>query len=1653
MDKKLLLCVSTMMACAQLFAQSFTAQWPRPSLTPNFSYWNDEGEFYLWNIGGHGFLALTETEWAYPYSQLPVELNDTAASKIRFTREDASTYETTEHLQEMDVWLLSVYLEPNKRGNTGWMHCFVPQGSYQLEAKNVYYIGEDYNRYFRVTRDDLYFTFALDSAMNSSSEQAGNNIGVAATDGTIPRIVCHGLNYLSSNEKFYDQWALVDAESYENYRSYITSPSVRIVSDKYKAAQELKSMILWAEDQGVATSSLAQEYAVYNNLSSTLEELVAATQSARDKGRYMQIAPVFDGIVQGEKNYVTEAVENPRFDYGADGWDISWTAETREATHCGFQGAYYHNAETDAYLDGFMEVWKESSNPPYIGDGSISQRIPSLPAGIYTLELDAISINQYKNASQDVDDVELFSLSSDNGLVYTLPLSTPVSYPAHQSFHFAHDGGNLTIGFRVKGSAEAAHPANWVAMDNLELYYYGAAEGTPAKAVLDKYVEDALAECPLTKLDRILAYRLAKENYRQSIVNAQIATDNYDASRQQMKASLAALMQSAACYERYMDAIDHAFDWFETHSGFMGHEMEILEQYLTGEAIAPNADMPHGNLRYIVPNYETRSGEGTLPDADILAEIDFLQDLMNNALRSELADGFDLTELIKNPDFEIAHGEQGDGWLLDTSNGGTGSLTNWHGGSSDNYCAEAYEQNFDVYQTIEGVKPGLYEVSVQAFYRSGPNADAYAAYLSDPEMKSEAKVYTEVYFNDFATPVRNLMEILFHENLAGNCTYLGLDKDSLEIYCLNGMASASEAFSMPADSLNFTMKVYGIVKPDGNSDTGSIRLGIRRLKTPPSNAFTWSLWDHFKLTYRAKNEEVLATAIENCLKRAADLATDNMGVNEAAALASAAAIARNVTGGEAMFEALSNLITAVSNAEQSITAYEQLISLCDQLDEAVLNADTQAPHFNTSAYEHAIALQGQASTALDAKTESPAEVNALNEEIEETVAFLRLPTTEGASEQNPADMTVAIVNNSFETGDFTGWTFSATPTGDTRIANNSAQLYHVDNADGNYVFNIWNSGSMPEGYWLQQTIKYLPAGQYRLTALLASDVQNEITLAANDEVQIFSMTHDKSIADTCSVVFGLPESTPLVIRVASDTWFKADNFRLEYLGAYSGSVNIQFADAEVKRVCVARWDTDGDGELSLREAEEVTELGEAFYNNTRIRSFDELQYFTGLSSIGNRAFYHCANLGNITFPETVAAIGQYAFWGCVGLDTLAFPQTLRSIGDYAFQNCTALSHFRLPQATERIGRGAFLNCAAIRHLVIPENVSEVGIDAFLGTTNLLAVEWNSPARVSGDTFMAPSDYGNLLFYVNYTGQKPDIRYHGNVILNGEIPSLTLIETKPLFVPTAFRAGKVQLSHNFTKQTFIGEASGWEGIVLPFDVQTVEHETKGQLAPFGTADWHGAWFWLATWRETERDGQPSAAFASATSMQANTPYVLAMPNNERYQEPYNVSGRITFSATNAVIEPTSQLATHFVTSSQGRTFCGTYTTVAQSPSVYTINEDIYSDDGIDYHPGAVFLPNRRSIQPFEAYILIDNGQQTTDHGARPRYIPIFPSADADSELANAIPLISPLPSEGSGEASVYDLSGRRVAANPADLRRQSALKPGIYLYRNQKILIK
>ena len=97
----------------------------------------------------------------------------------------------------------------------------------------------------------------------------------------------------------------------------------------------------------------------------------------------------------------------------------------------------------------------------------------------------------------------------------------------------------------------------------------------------------------------------------------------------------------------------------------------------------------------------------------------------------------------------------------------------------------------------------------------------------------------------------------------------------------------------------------------------------------------------------------------------------------------------------------------------------------------------------------------------------------------------------------------------------------------------------------------------------------------------------------------------------------------------------------------SSDDNIVFADPNVKAICVNHWDTDGDGELSYTEAAAVTNLGGVFSSNQNITSFDELQYFTGVTYINDYEFYYCNNLTSIVLPESLTSIGYEA--SCIAI--------------------------------------------------------------------------------------------------------------------------------------------------------------------------------------------------------------------------------------------------------------------------------------------------------------------------------------------------------------------------------------------------------------------
>lgn len=167
--------------------------------------------------------------------------------------------------------------------------------------------------------------------------------------------------------------------------------------------------------------------------------------------------------------------------------------------------------------------------------------------------------------------------------------------------------------------------------------------------------------------------------------------------------------------------------------------------------------------------------------------------------------------------------------------------------------------------------------------------------------------------------------------------------------------------------------------------------------------------------------------------------------------------------------------------------------------------------------------------------------------------------------------------------------------------------------------------------------------------------------------------------------------------------------------------NIVFEDQNVKALCVASstgWDTNGDGELSFSEAAAVTTLGEVFRNKTNITSFDELQYFTGLTSIADYAFNRCVSLTSVVIPVDVTNIGANAFSYCPNLTSVIIPEGLKTIGNYAFMYDTHLIGVDFPESLKTIGAQSFDNCTSLTYLFIPASVTYISYSTFIGCTGL-----------------------------------------------------------------------------------------------------------------------------------------------------------------------------------------------------------------------------------------------------------------------------------------------------------------------------------------------
>ncbi len=174
---------------------------------------------------------------------------------------------------------------------------------------------------------------------------------------------------------------------------------------------------------------------------------------------------------------------------------------------------------------------------------------------------------------------------------------------------------------------------------------------------------------------------------------------------------------------------------------------------------------------------------------------------------------------------------------------------------------------------------------------------------------------------------------------------------------------------------------------------------------------------------------------------------------------------------------------------------------------------------------------------------------------------------------------------------------------------------------------------------------------------------------------------------------------------------------------------IQFADPIAKYACVEKFDTNGDGEVSYAEAAATTSLSGLFTNWNTVTSFDEIKYFTGVTSTSG-VFNGLAHLKHITIPDWITTLGT--FQNCAALDTVSFPASLSSIPAYCFDGCSALKKVTLPTNLTSIPYHCFYGCSALESLVIPASVTSIGEYAFFYCTVLTGVELPSGLQTIGN---------------------------------------------------------------------------------------------------------------------------------------------------------------------------------------------------------------------------------------------------------------------------------------------------------------------------------
>lgn len=192
---------------------------------------------------------------------------------------------------------------------------------------------------------------------------------------------------------------------------------------------------------------------------------------------------------------------------------------------------------------------------------------------------------------------------------------------------------------------------------------------------------------------------------------------------------------------------------------------------------------------------------------------------------------------------------------------------------------------------------------------------------------------------------------------------------------------------------------------------------------------------------------------------------------------------------------------------------------------------------------------------------------------------------------------------------------------------------------------------------------------------------------------------------------------------------------------------IHFADDIAKGVCLKNYDYNHDGMISYAEAASVNDIDKDFAG-MKMKSLDELAYFTGITNIYSESFQYCSEMTSITIPSAIRSISTFPFSNCPKLQTIkvapgntSYTSVDGALLEYDRTTLVQVPQgksgsYTIPSVTYYLFANCFNSCTLLTDIDIPSEVGLFGEGVFNSCTGLksIKVHWSRPVEPSYTIF-------------------------------------------------------------------------------------------------------------------------------------------------------------------------------------------------------------------------------------------------------------------------------------------------------------------------------